>query len=451
MEREQLKELEDSIIGALLVDPALVYSDCYKILTTDHFSATNSVLFELIQSLSISKLDMISLIKELKSTNKLNYVGGAVAVSKIASSACMSSEFDNRCYYLHENFIKYNLHGLGVKIQSLALNESVDTFDKVDNTLNLVRSFTDGIEIKKTKSKDEVIQDLVADIQVRATVGFSGLQTCIPEIDEKVGGLTKGDLIIIAGRPAMGKTSLALSIAYRMSKAGKTGLFFSLEMKKESIYTKLIAIDGKISTKNLFRGTLTAMEEKQLQKSSENVKKLDLEVIDDSFSLSKIISDCYSKKQMSGLDYVMVDYLQLMDVQGKGNREQEVSHISRQLKMLAMRLDIPVIALSQLSRSVETRGGDKKPNLSDLRESGSIEQDASIVAFCYRPAYYELTNEDGVIEEDVAYVILGKNRNGVTGGIKLNYDHKVNQEWGCSFDDFVEFESTSTMKPNEFF
>jgi len=290
----------------------------------------------------------------------------------------------------------------------------------------------------------------VIDIEQRATVGFSGLQTCIPEIDEKIGGLGKGDLIIIAGRPAMGKTSLALSIAYRMSKGGKKGLFFSLEMKKESIYTKLFAIDGKIATKNLFRGTLSVMEEKQLYVSSDNIRNLDLEVIDESFSLSKIISDCYSQKQMRGLDYVMVDYLQLMEVQGKGNREQEVSHISRQLKMLAMKLDIPVIALSQLSRSVETRGGDKKPNLSDLRESGSIEQDASIVAFCYRPAYYELTNEEGVIEHDTAYVILGKNRNGVTGGIKLNYDYQISQEWGCD-NNFPIFESTNTMKPNEAF
>ena len=117
--------------------------------------------------------------------------------------------------------------------------------------------------------------------------------------------------------------------------------------------------------------------------------------------------------------------------------------------MLAMKLDIPVIALSQLSRSVETRGGDKKPQLSDLRESGSIEQDASIVGFCYRPAYYELTNEEGVVEHDVAYVILAKNRNGKTGGIKLNYDEQVSQEWGC--DPEPIFESTSTLKPNEFF
>jgi replicative DNA helicase len=450
MENKQLQELEDSIIGALLVDSSLIYNDCYKMLTVSHFGSKNSVLFQIIQSLSASKIDMISLIKELKAKNKLDYIGGVVEVSKIASSACASFDFEKRCYYLHENFIKSNLQGLGVKIQSLALNESVDTFDKIDNTLNLVREFTEGVDFKKSKSKDEVIYDLVIDIQTRAAIGFSGLQTCIPEIDEKIGGLTKGDLIVIAGRPAMGKTSLALSISYRMSKVGKKGIFFSLEMKKESIYTKLIAIDGKIHTKNLFRGTLSMMEEKQLLISSENIKNLDLEVIDDSFSLNKIISDCYSKKQVSGLDYVIVDYLQLMEVQGKGNREQEVSFISRQLKMLAMKLDIPVIALSQLSRSVENRP-DKKPQLSDLRESGSIEQDASIVAFCYRPAYYELSNEEGVIEHDIAYVLLGKNRNGATGGIRLNYDYKVSQEWGCSNDDFVNFESNNTLKPNDAF
>jgi replicative DNA helicase len=450
MEKEQLQDLEDSVIGALLVDASLIYSDSYKLLTPHHFNAVNGVLLETIQALATTKIDLISLIKELKATNKLNYIGGVVHVSKIASSACISYEFEKRCYYLHENFIKSNLQDLGMKIQSLALNEAVDTFDKVDNTLSLVREFSEDVEVKRSKSKDEIIQDLVIDIEQRATVGFSGLQTRIPEIDEKIGGLGKGDLIIIAGRPAMGKTSLALSIAYRMSKGGKKGLFFSLEMKKESIYTKLFAIDGKIATKNLFRGTLSVMEEKQLYVSSDNIRNLDLEVIDESFSLSKIISDCYSQKQMRGLDYVMVDYLQLMEVQGKGNREQEVSHISRQLKMLAMKLDIPVIALSQLSRSVETRGGDKKPNLSDLRESGSIEQDASIVAFCYRPAYYELTNEEGVIEHDTAYVILGKNRNGVTGGIKLNYDYQISQEWGCD-NNFPTFESTNTMKPNEAF
>jgi len=448
MEKIEIIQAEKNILGALMIDNSLIYNDSYKLLTDKHFSAVNSVVFKAIQEVSTGKIDMISVLKSLRSSNMVNYIGGASYISELASNSCLSHEFDTRCYFIHENFIKSNLSDLGVKIQSIALNESVDTFDKVDNTLNLVREFNEGIEIKKKKSKDEVIEDLVIDIETRAKTGFTGLQTCIREIDEKIGGLGKGDLIIIAGRPAMGKTSLALSIAYRMSKGGKKGLFFSLEMKKESIYTKLFAIDGKIATKNLFRGTLSAHEEQQLYVSSKNIREIELEVIDESFSLSKIISDCYSQKQMFGLDYVIVDYLQLMEVQGKGNREQEVSHISRQLKMLAMKLDIPVIALSQLSRSVEARA-DKKPQLSDLRESGSIEQDASIVAFCYRPAYYELTNEDGVVEHDTAYVILGKNRNGVTGGIKLNYDYQISQDWGCDLvQETVNFDFTNNFKPN---
>lgn len=445
----QTEELEKSILGALIVENSLLYNDALKLLTEQHFNAVNGVVFKTIQSLTTTKLDLLTLVKELQATSRINYVGGVVYISQLASSACIAYEFEQRCYYLHENFIKRNLQDLGIKIQSIAVNDAVDTFDKVDNTLNLVREFTDEIEIKKTKSKDEVIEDLVTDIQQRAVTGFSGLKTGISELDASLGGLGKGDLIIIAGRPAMGKTSLALSMARRMSASGLQGLFFSLEMKKESIYTKLIAIDGKIKTANLFRGTLSMMEETKLLTSKESIKSLPLEIIDDSFSLSKIISDCFSHKQMYGLDFVMVDYLQLMEVQGKGTREQEVSHISRQLKMLAMKLDIPVIALSQLSRSVETRGGDKKPQLSDLRESGSIEQDASIVGFCYRPAYYELKNEEGNIEHDVAYVILAKNRNGKTGGIKLNYDEQVSQEWGCENEPV--FESMGTLKPNEFF
>jgi replicative DNA helicase len=448
MEKIEIIQAEKNILGALMIDNSLIYNDSYKLLTDKHFSAVNSVVFKAIQEVSTGKIDMISVLKSLRSSNMVNYIGGASYISELASNSCLSHEFDTRCYFIHENFIKSNLSDLGIKIQSIALNEAVDTFDKVDNTLNLVREFNEGIEIKKKKSKDEVIEDLVIDIETRAKTGFTGLQTCIREIDEKIGGLGKGDLIIIAGRPAMGKTSLALSIAYRMSKGGKKGLFFSLEMKKESIYTKLFAIDGKIATKNLFRGTLSAHEEQQLYVSSKNIREIELEVIDESFSLSKIISDCYSQKQMVGLDYVIVDYLQLMEVQGKGNREQEVSHISRQLKMLAMKLDIPVIALSQLSRSVEGRA-DKKPQLSDLRESGSIEQDASIVAFCYRPAYYELTNEDGVVEHDTAYVILGKNRNGVTGGIKLNYDYQISQDWGCDLvQETVNFDFSNNFKPN---
>jgi replicative DNA helicase len=443
-----IEEIEKSILGALILDNSLIYNDALKMLTENHFNAVNGVVFRTVQNLSTSKIDMISIVKDLRATNMINFIGGVVYISQLASCGCLPHEFERNIYYLHENFIKSNLQDLGLKIQSIAVNETVDTFDKVDSTLNLVREFTDEIEIKKTKTKDEVIEELVIDIQERAIRGFSGLKTGISELDASLGGLGKGDLIIIAGRPAMGKTSLALSIARRMSVSGLKGLFFSLEMKKESIYTKLIAIDGKIKTANLFRGTLSMMEEDQLFKSKESIKSLPLEIIDDSFSLSKIISDCFSQKQMYGLDYVIVDYLQLMEVQGKGNREQEVSHISRQLKMMAMKLDIPVIALSQLSRSVEQRA-DKKPQLSDLRESGSIEQDASIVGFCYRPAYYELTNEEGVIEHDVAYVILGKNRNGKTGGIKLNYDEQVSQEWGCEAEPV--FESMSTLKPNEFF
>jgi replicative DNA helicase len=234
------------------------------------------------------------------------------------------------------------------------------------------------------------------------------------------------------------------------------GIYFSLEMPAKQLFRRYIAIDGDIRSYNLRSGDMSSNDWELFGKSSDRIIRSNFEVYDKYHRLDEILSKCRQLHRVGNLDYMIVDYLQLVKTNSKGNREQEVATIARSFKELSMQLDIPVIALSQLSRKCEERA-DKKPMLSDLRESGAIEQDADTVLFMYRPSYYGIRGESGEDLSDKAYVILGKHRNGDLSDIELHYKHSHNQEWGTmqskkEYDSFVvdEFQQ-SAMKPNEAF
>ncbi|MDB2491846.1 replicative DNA helicase, partial [Flavobacteriaceae bacterium] len=353
--------------------------------------------------------------------------------------------------------IQRSLIRISNEIIESAYKESTDVFDLLDEAESKLYDVTQG-NIKKSS---ETAQNLVLEAkkkieEISKRDGLSGVSTGFEKLDKLTSGWQPSDLIIIAARPGMGKTALTLSMARNIAVGKQIPVaFFSLEMSSVQLITRLISSETGLSSEKLRTGKLADHEWQQL-----NVKVTDLEkaplFIDDTPSLS--IFDLRAKARrlssQHGIKLIVVDYLQLMTAGAStktGNREQEISTISRNLKALAKELNIPVIALSQLSRAVETRGGTKRPMLSDLRESGAIEQDADIVSFIYRPEYYnidEWDDDERTPSQGQAEFIVAKHRNGGLDNIRLKFvGHLGKFEDLDSFDSPFEFQSK--MNPND--
>ena len=382
---------------------------------------------------------------------------------KVASSAHI--EFHARI--ILQKFIQRSLIKISSEIIENSYKDSIDVFDLLDEAESKLYDVTQG-NIKKSS---ETAQSLV--IQAKKRIediskrkGLSGISTGFEKLDLLTSGWQPSDLVIIAARPGMGKTALTLSMARNIAVLKEIPVaFFSLEMSSVQLITRLISAETGLSSEKLRTGKLAPHEWEQL-----NVKVGDLEraplFIDDTPSLS--IFDLRAKARrlasQHGIKLIFIDYLQLMTAatnNKSGNREQEISMISRNLKALAKELDIPVIALSQLSRAVETRGGTKRPLLSDLRESGAIEQDADIVSFIYRPEYYGITewdDEERSPSEGQAEFIVAKHRNGGLDNIRMKFiGHLGKFEDLAQFDTSYEFPSkmntegvSPTISPNDF-
>ena len=382
---------------------------------------------------------------------------------KVASSAHI--EFHARI--ILQKFIQRSLIKISSEIIENSYKDSIDVFDLLDEAESKLYDVTQG-NIKKSS---ETAQSLV--IQAKKRIediskrkGLSGISTGFEKLDLLTSGWQPSDLVIIAARPGMGKTALTLSMARNIAVLKEIPVaFFSLEMSSVQLITRLISAETGLSSEKLRTGKLAPHEWEQL-----NVKVGDLEraplFIDDTPSLS--IFDLRAKARrlasQHGIKLIFIDYLQLMTAatnNKSGNREQEISMISRNLKALAKELDIPVIALSQLSRAVETRGGTKRPLLSDLRESGAIEQDADIVSFIYRPEYYGITewdDEERSPSEGQAEFIVAKHRNGGLDNIRMKFiGHLGKFEDLAQFDTSYEFPSkmntdgvSPSISPNDF-
>lgn len=376
--------------------------------------------------------DLVLIVTELKRRKRIEYVGGLMFVSDLSNHCRSLDVYRENVLLLHEQYFRRRLSTISSEIMSMATEDSIDVFNAISRTVVLVDELNSITDIRKEKPKSEILMEAVTEIEARTKTGIAGVPCGIPEVDERLGGFERGGITIVAGRPGSGKTAFAVSAIKQMvTNQNLNGAFFSLEMSAKSLYQRFFAMMGDVRSSHIWKGTLSSEEWSRVGKSVDSLNAASVEVYDKYFSLSEIVAKCRSLHLKKPLDFVVIDYLQLihLDSKSKGNREQEVSTISRTLKMMAMQLNIPVIALSQLSRAVEQRGGDKKPQLSDLRESGSLEQDASTVLFTYRPSYYGFMGESGESLEDKAYLIMGKHRNGSLKDIELYYKHYHNQEW----------------------
>lgn len=386
------------------------------------------------------KIDLLTVINQLKTVNKLEYVGGALAISELTSRIGMTTNVGKYALIIKQAAIKRDVIRVCSVAISKAYDESIDALELLDSTAKEM----DQIGLKVASQSFVKIGDAVGpslektEQLAHQDTELTGVPSGFRDLDKITNGWQPSDLIIIGARPSMGKSAGALNLAENAAINHNVNVaFFSLEMSTSQLVIRSIASQANIEMNKLKRGNLTEEEWEKVNKGI--IPLLDTSIyIDDTPGLSvfelktKIrrldhdLKQDPKNKEGKGIGFIIIDYLQLMEgdrTSNKmgGNREQEISTISRNLKKLAKEMDIPIIALSQLSRAVESRGGDKKPMLSDLRESGAIEQDADIVIFLYRPEYYGIEGIDGEDLTNKALWIIAKHRNGSLGEVPLGF------------------------------
>jgi len=429
-------EAERTVLGAVLVDNAAFNSAAEILSRDDFFRESHRRIFDAMASLAerSQPIDLVTLKDELSRAAALEAVGGAAYLASLVDGVPRLPNVDEWSRIIKEKAVLRNLiHASNRIVQSCfeGGEDAAEILDRAEKAIfdlaeRRIRQGFVGIR-EVVKGSFRTIDQLS---QSRELV--TGVPTGFVDLDEKTTGLQKGDLIIIAGRPAMGKTSLGLNIAQHASKTtGESVGIFSLEMSKEQLVLRMLCSDARVDAHRLRTGNLQEKDWARLAKAYAELSACKI-FIDDSATLTplEIRAKCRRLKAEHGLGMIIVDYLQLVSMSGRvENRQQEISAISRSLKGLAKELETPVVALSQLSRAPEART-EKRPQLSDLRESGAIEQDADVVMFIFREEEYKPSEEN----RGIAELIIGKQRNGPTGMIKLAFIKEFtrfeNLEWG---------------------
>lgn len=428
----QAIELEEVVLGAMMIDKKGV-DEAIDILSPDAFyKEAHRSIFEAIQFLfqEGEPIDLLTVSSELKKNKKLASIGGEYYLIQLTQKVSSSAHIEYHCRIILQKFIQRSLIKISSEIIEEAYDEGTDVFDLLDNAESKLYEVTQGNIKKSSESAQSLVSQAIKRIEEIANKqGLSGIPSGFTALDKLTSGWQPSDLVIVAARPGMGKTALTLSMARNIAVSHNIPVaFFSLEMSSVQLITRLISSETGLSSEKLRTGKL---EKHEWQELNTKVKALETAplYIDDTPSLSIFDLRAKARRLSSqfGIQLIVIDYLQLMTGGGSnksGNREQEISSISRNLKALAKELNVPVIALSQLSRAVETRGGTKRPLLSDLRESGAIEQDADIVSFIYRPEYYGIENwddEGGTETAGQAEFIVAKHRNGGLDNIRLSF------------------------------
>ena len=427
----QALELEEAVLGAIMLEKdALI--NVIDILTPESFyKESHERIFGAIKRLFEKSIavDILTVTEELKKSGELDIVGGAFFVSQLTNRVASSANAQYHARIVVQKFIQRELIRISAETIKDAYEDTSDVFDLLDKAeASLYTIASTNIRKNYDKMSTLIHKALLEMDQARTKGdGVTGVQSGFTELDRFTAGWQKSDLIIVAARPAMGKTALVLSLARNSAVDHNQPIaIFSLEMSSLQLVTRLIASEAEISAEKIKKGQLKDYEYEQLHTKIKKLAEAPI-FIDDTPGLTifELRAKARRLKQEHNISLIIIDYLQLMHAgtdNNRGNREQEISAISRTLKGLAKELEIPVIALSQLSRAVETRGGDKKPQLSDLRESGAIEQDADMVLFIHRPEYYGiLEDEQGKSNLGVAELIIAKHRNGPVGSVRLKF------------------------------
>jgi len=429
----QAIDIEEVVLGAMLIDKKGV-DEAIDILQPEVFyDQKHQFIYEAIITLfqEGKPVDLLTVTSQLKEDKKLQDVGGEIYLIQLTQKISSSAHIEYHSRIIIQKYIQRSLIQISGEIIKDSYDEGKDVFDLLDEAESKLYGVTQGYINKASQSAQNLVTEAKKKIEEIANQdGSSGILSGFTGIDKLTSGWQLSDLIIIAARPSMGKTAFILSMARNIAVGQKVPVgFFSLEMSSVQLITRLIASETELSSEKLRNGDLSDQEWKHLNERVKSLEGAPL-YVDDTPSLSIFDLRAKARRLSSKHDIkiIFVDYLQLMTSGASsknGTREQEISTISRNLKALAKELNIPVIALSQLSRNVETRGGSKRPILSDLRESGAIEQDADIVSFIYRPEYYGLqewdNDNEGGSTENQAEIIFAKHRNGAIGDVRLKF------------------------------
>lgn len=415
-------EAEVSVLGSAMLSKDALFDVMEEVRAGDFYNEIHKEIFEVITILyrQSKPVDTVTVADELKKRNSLDMVGGRAYIFSLASDVPSTANAGAYAKIVAEKASLRQLISASSEIIELGYREKIEASEAIDIAEQKVFEIAQARQTKEVASiRDVISKNLnMMDENSKLEGQIIGVPTGFIDYDKKFGGFKKSELIILAARPSMGKTAFALNVARNASvDAGAKVLLFSLEMSKEQIGMRLLSTVSKIESQRLLMGALEGSEWESLSTGIDSLSKAEL-YIDDTpgITVAEIKNKCRRQKAERGLDLVFIDYLQLMTFEGRADsRQQEITALSRYLKQLAREIDCPVIVLSQLSRAPEQRS-DHVPILSDLRESGSIEQDADIVIFLYRDEYY--TREES-IKPGICDVIIAKNRSGPTAAIEL--------------------------------
>ncbi len=418
-------EAEQAVLGGVLIDNSIFHQLLEILKPEDFYHPAHRIIFNsFIKLYSKNKpIDLITLKEILEKEEKLEEVGGVVYLASLMENLVPSANALHYAEIVREKAIKRELISGGAKIITLAYEFEEDTESLLDQAEQTIFSISESRVLPNFKSSKQLINEVFEQLSARFEKKelITGIPTGYKKLDELTGGLQKSDLIIIAGRPSMGKTAFGLNIGVRAAvKYNIPVAIFSLEMSMEQLMMRMLCARAKVELKKLRTGFLDDDDWAKLYEAADELSKASI-FIDDTPALEplELRARCRRLKSEHDLGLVIIDYLQLMHVpQKKDSREQEISYISRNLKALAKEIDVPVVALAQLNRKVEERK-DKRPMLSDLRESGAIEQDADVIIFLYRDEVYNKKEDNP--KKGIAEIIIGKQRNGPIGSLELAY------------------------------
>jgi replicative DNA helicase len=454
----QTPEMEEAVLGAILIDKDAFQSVSETLVVSSFYIEAHQIIFATIIELSSESetVDSLNVIRRLRKNGLIQKAGGAKYIAALGSKVNSSANIEYHAMAIAQMAVKRDMIRVANEILESSFEESKDIFELLNLTEQSFFSISEK-NIKKNYSDANTIMRLTIDElenkKENNKDGLTGIPSGFTDLDRLTGGWQKTELTIIAARPGMGKTAFVVSSMRNAAVDHDIPIaIFSLEMSATQLMLRMISAEAEIDSEKLRKGTMEGHEWEQLHHRIERLSKSNI-FIDDTPALSilELRAKCRRLKAQHDIQMVIIDYLQLMtgdDGSGiAGSREQEIAAISRSLKNLAKELEVPVLALSQLSRAVETRGGDKRPQLSDLRESGSIEQDADMVMFLYRPEYYKITEDElGNSTEGMGEVIIAKNRAGTIENIKLQFIGKYTK-----FADLGSHTNYEAKNPNASF
>lgn len=438
----QALDLEEAVLGAIMLEKDAIIAVMDIIRPESFYKEGHQKIFKAVLDLSqeLQPIDILTVTEELRKRDELDLVGGPFYITQLASKVSSAAHIEYHARIIAQKHIQRELIRVSTEIQGRAYDDTIDVNDLIDFSESELFKVAEGNIKKETTKINVVIQEAITQIEEagKREDGLSGVPSGYTKLDRVTSGWQRSDLVIIAARPSMGKTAFVLSMTRNMAIDHQQGVaLFSLEMSSVQLVNRLIVSETELSSDKIRNGKLEPFEWEQLEYKIKKLVEADI-FIDDTPAISvfELRAKCRRLMSQQKVDIIIIDYLQLMTgpAETKGNREQEVSMISRSLKGIAKELNVPIIALSQLNRSVEMRSGTKRPQLSDLRESGAIEQDADMVLFIHRPEKYGfIEDEEGNSLLGMAEIILAKHRNGALADIKLRFRNEL-----AKFEDLEE-------------